>query len=320
MYIRGNITLETMDFKGADILSTKGLIRADLDVILERAKFFLPVAKKEKSSQILDGKVLAALFYEPSTRTRLSFETAMLRLGGKCISVVGMDSSSLAKGETLHDTAKVIENFADVIAVRHPQPGSAKEVADAASIPVINGGDGAGEHPTQALLDVFTMIEERKKLDGMTVALVGDLRYGRTVHSLSYLLSHFKVNLLLVSPDQLKMPDEIIKYLKKMNVHFSEMEKLDVAMKNAQVIYSTRVQKERFVNQDEYERFKHYYILTRDEIEKNNASVTIMHPLPRVGEISIDVDALPGAAYFRQVQNGVALRMALLSLVLGAKV
>ncbi len=306
-----------MDFKGADLLSTKNLSKDDLLTIQEAAKKYLPVAKKEQTSNVLDGKILAALFYEPSTRTRMSFETAMLRLGGKCISVVGMDNSSLAKGETLHDTAKVIENFADVIAVRHSQPGSAKEVADAAGIPVLNSGDGAGEHPTQALLDVFTMLQEKGKLDGLTIALVGDLRYGRTVHSLSYLLSHFKVNLMLVSPDQLKMPEEITNHLKEANVKFTEMEKLDEGLKHAQIIYSTRVQKERFVNQDEYEHFKHYYILTRAEIEKNNANMMIMHPLPRVGEINIDVDALPGAAYFRQVQNGVAVRMALLSLVLG---
>jgi len=306
-----------MNFKGGDILTTSTLSRGDIDTIMAAAADFMPVADKQKTSSLLADKVLAALFYEPSTRTRLSFETAMLRLGGRVITVVGMESSSLAKGETLYDTARVVENFADVIAMRHPQPGSVREVADAASIPVINAGDGAGEHPTQALLDVFTIIRERKKLEGLTVAMVGDLKYGRTVHSLSYLLSHYGVKLILVSPDLLKMPKEVTDVLKERKIEFTETEDMGEALKHAQVIYSTRVQKERFSDLKEYERFKNYYVLTREQIEKHNGKMTIMHPLPRVGEISMDVDDLPGAAYFRQVKNGVAVRMALLALVLG---
>lgn len=306
-----------MDFKGGDIISTATMSRGDIDRIMQTAERFLPEANKEKTSDVLEGKVLAALFYEPSTRTRLSFETAMLRLGGKVINVVGMDSSSLAKGETLRDTAKVVENFADVIAMRHPREGSVAEVAEAAGIPVINAGDGAGQHPTQALLDVFTIMQERKKLEGLTIAMVGDLKYGRTVHSLSYLLSHYGVRLILVSPDQLKMPQEVKDHLTRKNIEFSETEKIEEALKHAEVIYSTRVQRERFTDEAEYERFKHYYVLTRKDIEKHNAKMTILHPLPRVGEISLDVDDLPGAAYFRQVKNGVAVRMALLALLLG---
>jgi aspartate carbamoyltransferase len=305
------------DFKGADIVTTTSLTRGDIDTIMAAAADFMPVAEKEKVSGLLAGKVLAALFYEPSTRTRLSFDTAMQRLGGRVITVVGMESSSLAKGETLHDTARVVENFADVIAMRHPQPGSVQEVAEAAEVPVINAGDGAGEHPTQALLDVFTILRERKKLDGLTVAMVGDLKYGRTVHSLSYLLSHFGVKLILVSPDKLKMPREVTGHLKDKKIAYSETEDMNEALKHAEVIYSTRVQKERFADPAEYERFKNYYVLTREQIEKHNAKMTILHPLPRVGEISLDVDSLPGAAYFRQVKNGVAVRMALLALVLG---
>lgn len=306
-----------MDFKGADILSAGIFSKADIEKIIETAEKFMPVARKEKQSNLLEGKLLAALFYEPSTRTRLSFETAMLRLGGRVVSVVGMESSSLVKGETLYDTAKVVENFVDVIAMRHPQPGSVREVANSASIPVINAGDGAGEHPTQALLDAVTMKQIHGKLEGLTVAMVGDLKFGRTVHSLSFILSHFGVNLILVSPDQLKMPDEVVAHLKETGVKYRETENIEDALKHAQVIYSTRVQKERFVDQNEYERFKHYYVLTRELIEKHNVKMTIMHPLPRVGEISMDVDGLPGAAYFKQVQNGVALRMALLAMVLG---
>jgi aspartate carbamoyltransferase catalytic subunit len=306
-----------MEFKGADILSTSTLTREDVDKIMEIAAKFLPVAKKEQVSNVLEGKVLAALFYEPSTRTRLSFETAMIRLGGRVINVVGMDSSSLAKGETLSDTGKMINSYADVIAMRHPHSGSVKEVADAAEIPVINGGDGTGEHPTQALLDVFTILQEKGKVDGLTLALVGDLKNGRTVHSLSYLLSYYKVNLILISPDKLKMPSHITDYLKEKGIPFTETESLEEGLKNAQVIYSTRVQKERFDDLAEYEKYKHYYILNRALIEKYNKDLTIMHPLPRVGEIDVDVDDLPGAAYFRQARNGVAVRMALLAMVLG---
>jgi aspartate carbamoyltransferase catalytic subunit len=306
-----------MDFKGADILTTSAFLREDVDKIMEIANKFLPVAKKEQVSNLLADKVLAALFYEPSTRTRLSFETAMIRLGGRVITVVGMDSSSLAKGETLSDTGKIINNYADVIAMRHPHAGSVNEVADAADIPVINGGDGTGEHPTQALLDVYTILQERKKIDGLTIAMVGDLKNGRTVHSLSYLLSYFNVNLILVSPDKLKMPVHITEYLKGKKISFSETESLEEALRNAQVVYSTRVQKERFEDPAEYEKYKHYYILSRALIEKYNKDLTILHPLPRVGEITVDVDDLPGAAYFRQARNGVAVRMALLSMVLG---
>lgn len=305
------------DFAGADIVSTGDLSRSEIEHILQVADDFLPIALKQKSSNLLEGKILAALFYEPSTRTRLSFETAMQRLGGRVITAVGMEYSSLAKGETLYDTGKVVENFADVIAMRHPQPGSARELASSASVPVINAGDGAGEHPSQALLDVFTIQKEHGKIDGLTIAMVGDLKYGRTVHSLSYLLSHYKVKLMFVSPERLKMPEEITTYLKGKKIDFEEMEELEPALKNAQVIYDTRVQKERFADQEEYERFKHYYVLTRELIEKYNKKLTIMHPLPRIGEISLNVDELPGAAYFRQVQNGVAVRMALLALVLG---
>lgn len=305
------------NFAGSDILSTMDLTRDDVEHIIKVSEQFLPVALKEKTSNLLEGKLMAALFYEPSTRTRLSFETAMNRLGGRVLTVVGTEYSSLSKGETLWDTGKMIEKYVDVIAMRHPQPGSPREVAESANVPVINAGDGGGEHPTQALLDVFTVTREHKKVDGLTVALVGDLKYGRTVHSLSYLLSHFDVKLILVSPDKLKMPEEITKYLSSKKIAYEETEDLGVALKNAQVLYDTRVQRERFADVNEYEKYKHYYVLTRELVEKYNPKLTIMHPLPRVGEIHQDVDDLPGAAYFRQAQNGVAVRMALLSLVLG---
>ena len=305
------------NFAGSDILSTMDLTRDDVEHIIKVSEQFMPVALKEKTSNLLEGKLMAALFYEPSTRTRLSFETAMNRLGGRVLTVVGTEYSSLSKGETLWDTGKMIEKYVDVIAMRHPQPGSPREVAESANVPVINAGDGGGEHPTQALLDVFTVTREHKKVDGLTVAVVGDLKYGRTVHSRSYLLSHFDVKLILVSPDKLKMPEEITKYLSSKKIAYEETENLEVALKNAQVLYDTRVQRERFADVNEYEKYKHYYVLTRELVEKYNPKLTIMHPLPRVGEIHQDVDDLPGAAYFRQAQNGVAVRMALLYLVLG---
>lgn len=304
------------DFLGVDILSTKDLGKVDLEKIFETADELAVFANKENSTDLLKGKVLASLFYEPSTRTRLSFETAMQRLGGSVITVSGTEGSSLAKGETLRDTAKVIENFADVIAVRHNLQGSAKDMADAVSIPVINAGDGHGEHPTQALLDIYTIQKERGKVDGLTIAMVGDLKFGRTVHSLSYLLSHFGVKLILVSPDQLKMPEEVTDFLSEKKIEFEVTENMEDAIKHAHVCYMTRVQKERFDDPAEYEKFKNFYVLTKEIIEKYNAKMTVMHPLPRIGEISLNVDELDGAAYFRQVKNGVAVRMALLALVL----
>lgn len=305
------------DFSGANILSTKALSKSEIEKILETAEKFLPHANKEETSDLLKGKMMASLFYEPSTRTKLSFETAMQRLGGSVVSVVGIESSSLAKGETLSDTAKVVATYADVIAVRHPKPGAPREMADAVDIPVLNAGDGAGEHPTQALLDLFTVKNERGKIDGLTVALVGDLKFGRTVHSLVYLLSHYDVNVILVSPDKLKMPEVVTNDLTEKGVVYNETESLEDALAKADVCYMTRVQKERFDDPEEYERLKDVYVLTKELVEKHNPEMTIMHPLPRVGEISLNVDELPGAAYFRQMRNGVAVRMALLSLVLG---
>jgi aspartate carbamoyltransferase catalytic subunit len=293
------------NFPSKDLLSASTLSKGNIERILEIAESMTVYANKQQQSELLAGKVLAALFYEPSTRTRLSFETAMQRLGGRVITVTGMESSSLVKGETLYDTGKVVENFADIVAMRHPTPGSVAELAGAVQIPVINAGDGAGEHPTQALLDMFTIKKERGTI------------VGRTVHSLTYLLSHFKVNLILVSPERLKMPAEQLQHFKDQKIQCTETESLEEGLKHAQVVYMTRVQKERFDDETEYEKYKHFYILTRAMVEKYNAQMTVMHPLPRVGEISLDVDDLAGAAYFRQVKNGVALRMALLAIMLG---
>ncbi len=308
-----------MEFEGSDILSMKQFNRGDIETVLKTAKKLEPFARKERISDILKGKLLTTLFYEPSTRTRLSFETAMTRLGGSVTSVVGAEFSSLSKGETLYDTGKVVEQFADVIAIRHPQTGSSEKLASGANIPVINAGDGIGEHPSQALLDLFTMQKERGKIDGLTVAMVGDLKYGRTVHSLSLALSHFDVSMVFVSPHELAMPEETCLHLREKGINFHVTEDFGEGISGADIVYMTRVQQERFKDAKEYEKFKSRYVLTHEFVENRANNATIMHPLPRITEIELSVDDHPGAAYFRQVQNGVAVRMALLTLALGVK-
>lgn len=306
-----------MEFKGADILSAKQFNRGDIETVLKMAAKMEPFASKKKWGDVLDGKLLASLFYEPSTRTRLSFETAMNRLGGRVVSSVGMQFSSLTKGETLYDTGRIVENYADVIVMRHPDDGSTEKLARGANVPVINAGDGANEHPTQSLLDLYTMQKELGKIDGLTVAMVGDLKFGRTVHSLSSVLSHFEAELIFVSPPELKMPEPICRALKEKNISFKETTDMAEAMKWADVLYMTRIQQERFEDMKEYEKHKGSYVLTRELVEEKNPKLVVMHPLPRIWEITPDVDDVPGAAYFRQVENGVAVRMALLALVLG---
>lgn len=309
-----------MDFVGNDILSAHQFDRTSIEAVLSNAQTLFPYAQKQKFGTQLEGKVLAALFYEPSTRTRLSFETAMTRLGGRVISAVGVQNSSLTKGETFYDTGRVINQFADVIAMRHAENGSVGKLAEGADIPVLNAGDGSNEHPTQALLDIFTIQKEHGKIDGLTIAMVGDLKFGRTVHSLSQMLSHFKVKLILVSPKELAMPADIKNELIARGANIVETEDMTVALKEAQVLYMTRIQQERFEDPAEYEKFKNGYILTRALVDQYNPKITIMHPLPRIWELTKDVDDCAGAAYFKQVQNGVAVRMALLCMVLGVEV
>jgi aspartate carbamoyltransferase catalytic subunit len=306
------------DLKGKDILTVDQFTTEEVELILDVAAYFdKALANREKLNH-MQGLVLATLFFEPSTRTRLSFETAMLRLGGSVITVADPQSSSVAKGETLADTIKTIEAYADVIVLRHPRIGSAHEAAAVTERPIINAGDGAGEHPTQALLDLYTIKKELGRIQGITVALVGDLKYGRTVHSLSKALSLFKdIKLLLVSPEALQIPQELREYLRQRNIEFEETSDLTTALKQADIIYMTRIQKERFEDITQYERLKGIYKLTLPLIEKSHKNLVIMHPLPRVDEIDPEVDAYPGAAYFRQVKNGVSVRMALLTLICG---
>ncbi|MCX5837690.1 MAG: aspartate carbamoyltransferase [Deltaproteobacteria bacterium] len=305
--------------KGKDILHGNQFSKEDIDTILQVAAGFEKDLQNKDSLPLLPGKIMAALFFEPSTRTRLSFETAMLRLGGGVISVASAESSSVAKGETVVDTAKTVAQYADVIVMRHPRIGSAKEAADAVSIPVLNAGDGAGQHPTQALLDIYTIQQEVGSLNDLSISLVGDLKNGRTVHALVELLSLFKARLFLVSPALLRMPEEISSRLKAKGLAIIETDDLAEAASQSDLVYMTRIQKERFANVSDYEAVQGSYIINAKFLERLKKKITILHPLPRVDEIHPEVDTYPGAAYFRQVRNGVYVRMALLAMVMGVK-
>lgn len=305
-------------FRGKDILTAEQFSQEEVWLILNTAERLGDEMKEKKSLDLLRGYLLATLFFEPSTRTRLSFEAAMHRLGGEVISVAqAKTASSAAKGESLTDTARTVEQYCDLIVIRHPQIGSAQEVAQAASIPVINAGDGAGQHPTQALLDIYTIWKEYGRLENLTVALVGDLKHGRTVHSLSTLLALFDVRLIFVSPPTLAMPVEITQRLRARGVEIAESEDLAAAALESDVLYVTRIQRERFEDPTEYEGLKGSYVVDTSLVQGFGERTVVMHPLPRVDEISPEVDSYPGAAYFRQVRNGLYIRMALLSLVLG---
>ena len=306
-----------VNLKGMDILDGAQFTRKELEHILNVAEDMRKRLEKKRSLDLMKGYVLGALFFEPSTRTRLSFETAMHRLGGNVVGFASAKVSSTAKGETLADTIRTVNQYVDVIAMRHPQIGSAKEAAAVATVPVINGGDGAGQHPTQALLDLFTIQSERGQIDGNTIVLCGDLKFGRTVHAGVELYKHYDCKLIFVAPNTLKMPPEITARLRKHGIEIEETTNLEMAMKEADILYMTRIQRERFENPAEYEQLKNSYVLTREMVERINPGLTILHPLPRVNEITTDVDALPGAAYFRQARNGVYVRMALIALVTG---
>lgn len=268
--------------------------------------------------EILKGKILATLFYEPSTRTRLSFESAMLRLGG---TVIGTENagefSSAAKGETLEDSIRVVGGYADAIVIRHPEAGSAEKASKVSPVPVINAGDGAGQHPTQALLDAYTIVRETGGIEGKTVAFVGDLKNGRTARSLAYLLSKYAdVKIVLVSPQELSMGADIKEYLTEKGVTVTETEELESALTVADVVYQTRIQKERFPTKEEYLKFKGRYIITGPLADTMKEGAIIMHPLPRVDEIAPEVDASPHARYFEQARYGLYVRMALLASLL----
>ncbi len=303
-----------MNFKGRDIISIKDFTRGEVDYILSMAETV--EERQEKDMRKLSGKILAALFFEPSTRTKLSFDTAMYKLGGQVVGFAEPKTSSVEKGETLSDTIKVVENYSDVIVLRHPLEGSARLAAEVASIPVINAGSGSEEHPTQALLDLYTMKKEEGKIDGLNIALVGDLRYGRTVHSLAYALSMYNVNLTLVSPDQLKIRREVLEHIRT-KIKVRETSNLNDIIPDLDVIYVTRIQKERFPDLAEYEKIRGSYKITHETLKEARKNLIIMHPLPRVDEIDPAIDSTPYAIYFKQAKYGVIVRMTLLSLVLG---
>lgn len=286
-----------------------------LEKILARAEGF----EKNKVPQKLAGKIVATLFYEPSTRTRLSFESAALHLGAQIISTENASANSSAfKGETIEDTIRVIEKYADIIVMRHPEKGSAERAAKVASVPIVNAGDGAHEHPTQAMLDMLTIKKEMGRFDKLTIAFVGDLFYGRTVHSLLPLLSMYVGNkFVFVSPKALSLPKEFKKELKKNKITFSETENLEESLKNADVIYMTRVQKERFKNIADYNKVKDICLLKKEHLKLMKKKSVIMHPLPRVNEIDPAIDADSRAAYFREAGNGIYAHMALLCYALG---
>ena len=294
-----------------DVISIKDFDRDQIEQVLHNAHIMEGFMQE---TDILQRKILATLFFEPSTRTRLSFESAMKRLGGKVIGFSESASTSVAKGETLQDTVKIAEQYSDIIVIRHPQDGSARLAAEAVSIPVINAGDGSNQHPTQTLLDLYTIKKRLGKINGLSVGLMGDLKYGRTVHSLVYALSWYEVTLQFLSPPTLEMPTYIKEDLLRKSIHFeeiTEIEKID-----ADVLYVTRIQKERFPDIEEYEKVKGSYRITLESLEYIKKA-KIMHPLPRVDEIAPEIDKTPNALYFEQAWNGVPVRMALLASLLG---
>ncbi|HSB04679.1 MAG TPA: aspartate carbamoyltransferase [Thermodesulfobacteriota bacterium] len=305
--------------KGKDILHGNQFSKKDIEAIMKTASYFEKELKKKGSLSLLKGKLLANLFYEPSTRTRLSFEAAMQRLGGGVISMGSVESSSVAKGESLTDTVMTVSQYADVIVLRHPRTGSAREAADAVSIPVINAGDGTGQHPTQALLDIYTIKKELGTLNNLTISMVGDLKNGRTVHALGEILTLFGAKLYFVSPDSLRMPAEITSRLKEKGIEVNETADMKLAARKSDLIYMTRIQKERFTDLSEYERVKGSYIINERFLEELKKEIVILHPLPRVDEIDPAVDQYSGAAYFRQMRNGVYVRMALLAMIFGKR-
>ena len=272
----------------------------------------------EKYAHACDGKVLATCFYEPSTRTRLSFESAMIHLGGKVLGFSDAANSSASKGESVSDTIRVISCFADICAMRHPKEGAPMVAAEKSGIPVINAGDGGHQHPTQTLTDLLTIRSLKHRLDNMTIGLCGDLKFGRTVHSLIRALVRYEnVRFIFISPEELRVPDYITDMLKEKNIPYEEVIRLENVMPSLDILYMTRVQKERFFNEEDYVRLKDFYILDKTKMEYARPDMLILHPLPRVNEISVEIDDDPRAAYFKQVQYGVYVRMALILTLLG---
>lgn len=308
-----------MNFKGRDIIDINDFSKEDLLFVLKTAKKFDPTFVKHDRSNytIAQGKIAGLLFFEPSTRTEQSFRAAAQKIGMGIIGFNDPESTSIHKGESFEDTIRIIDSYADVLIIRHPEAGSAKRAAEIADIPVINGGDGPNQHPTQTMLDMYTILKESGKLDGITVAFMGDLKYGRTVHALSIALSHFKVKQVFISHPTLAMPAEYLELLRKRGREFEVLSKLPKHLDGVDFLYQTRVQKERFTDLEAYKKIKDLFVLDASFKRYLDKGVKLMHPLPRVNEMDSSLDAHPNAIYFKQARNGLYVREALLTLVLG---
>ncbi len=299
--------------KNKSLVSINDYTREEYLKILDLAEQF----EKKPVQDLLRGKVIASLFFEPSTRTRLSFESAISRLGGKVIGFSDTNSSSVTKGETLYDTIRIVCNYCDLIVMRHPLEGSVRFASEVSSVPVVNAGDGANQHPTQTLLDLYSIRKTQEKLENLNIFMVGDLKYGRTVHSLLMAMSKFNPRFNFISPDELKIPDEYKIFLDNLGLKYYEHKDFTDIISDADIIYMTRVQKERFSDPIEYERTKNAYVLNNSMLEHTKSTMKILHPLPRVNEINQDVDRNPKAYYFTQALNGVFVRQAIITSILG---
>ena len=303
------------NMKKESFVSVADLSKETIVHLMKKSESF----EKNPNQKLLDGKICATLFFEPSTRTRLSFETAVNRLGGKVIGFSDAATTSSSKGETLKDTIKMVSNYADLIIMRHPVEGAARYASEISRVPIINAGDGANQHPSQTLLDIYSIKKTQNTLNNLTITLVGDLKYGRTVHSLLMAMSHFSTTFKFISPPELQMPVEYKNYLDKLGLKYTEHTNLAENINDADIIYMTRVQRERFSDPLEYEKVKNVYVLTNEMLVKTKSNVKVLHPLPRVGEIDVNVDDNPKAYYFTQSLNGVYTRMAIITCVLGLK-
>lgn len=313
-------TIDESGFVNRDLVSLNDYTEDEIKYILERAEKMIPYAKGEKFTDCMRGRVMATLFFEPSTRTKLSHETAMQRLGGSVIGFSGTEGTSVAKGETLADTVRMADAYSDIIVLRHKLEGAARMAAEFAEAPIINGGDGAGQHPTQTLLDLFTINKEMGRISGLKIAIVGDLKYGRTAHSLARTLARFKCNLYFVAPPILQMPGYIVEEIENVGIKVEKYEHIEDIISDVDVLYVTRIQKERIPDITEYKKVEKTYRIDIKLLEKAKDRMIVMHPLPRLKEISPEVDNTKYACYFTQAFYGVPVRMALITLLLGVKI
>ena len=305
--------MSKFNFKNKNIISINNLKREEILYILKKAKEF----KNNPKSNLLNDKIIGSLFFEPSTRTRLSFEAAVNRLGGRVIGFADSNVTSTKKGESLHDTIKIIGQYCDLIVMRHPRKGSVIEAGQSTDKPIINAGDGTNQHPTQTLLDLFTIQETQGKIKNLSIAFVGDLKYGRTANCLALALQHFNSKMYFIAPKELQMQSRVLDKLDKNKIEYSLHERMGEVINEADILYMTRIQQERFANVDDYKKLKGTFVLKKEMLEDVKNNFKIMHPLPRVDEINKEVDTTPFACYFQQAQNGLYLREALLSLILG---